>query len=185
MDLGDIKDGSAIEIDGVSFVVVKAQHAKMGRGGAWVKAKLKNLKTGATVERNIKQGDSFDQADVARKKATYLYADSQNATFMNKDDYEQFTIERTSLENQLKFLVEGIDVDILYVDDEPVGVELPIKLEYKVTDTPPNVKGNTVSGGTKPAKIETGTTVSVPLFIKIGDTIKVNTQTGEYVERVT
>lgn len=184
MDLADIKDGTAIELDGVSFVVVKAQHAKMGRGGAWVKAKLKNLKTGATIERSIKSGDSFDAADVARTKATYLFSDPTKATFMDKTDYEQFTIDRSAIERQLPYLTEGIDVDVLYVEDEPVGIDLPIKLIYTVAETPPNVKGNTISGGTKIAKIETGATVSVPLFIKTGDTIRVNTQTGEYVERV-
>lgn len=185
MDLGDIKDGRTIEIDGVAFLVVKSQHAKMGRGGGLVKARLKNLKTGATIERNIKQGDSFTEAEVARQKATYLYADPKAATFMNKDDYDQFTIDRSTIENQLKYLVEGTDVDVLYVSDEPVGLDLPVKLEYRVTDTPPSVKGNTVSGGSKQAKIETGATVSVPLFIKTGDIIRVNTQTGEYVERAT
>lgn len=184
MDLGDISAGSAIKLDNETFSVLKQQHVKMGRGGAVVKAKLKNLKTGAVVDRTIRHGDTFEEADVVRNKATFLYADKEVLSFMDKESFEQFTIDKDSIGDQIQFLIEGTDVDVLYVDDKPTSIELPIKIEFEITDTPPNVKGNTASGGNKPATLSTGAIVTVPLFIKKGDIIRVNTQDGTYVERI-
>lgn len=184
MDLGDIRLGTAIDLDGQSFLVVAAQHTKMGRGGAVLKAKLRNLRTGAVIDRTIKPGDTFTEAEVDRSPATFLYADPSNLTFMDKKSYDQFTLPRANLSGQEKYLVDGTDVDVLSVNQQPVSLDLPIKMVFTVKETPPNVKGNTAQGGNKPATLETGAIVSVPLFIKPGDKIRVKTTDGTYVERV-
>lgn len=184
MDLGDIRVGTALTVDGQTYLVVSATHVKMGRGGAVLKSKLKNLKTGGVVDRTLKPNDNYDEADVARAKATYLYADGSGYTFMDSESFEQFTLPADSLGTATKFLAEGTAVDVLTIDSKPVSIELPKKLEFAVVETPPNVKGNTTSGGTKPATLSTGAVVSVPLFINEGDTIRVNTTDGTYVERV-
>jgi len=185
MDLGDIHVGTALAVDGQTYIVVTATHVKMGRGGAVLKTKLKNLKTGSVVDRTLKPNDSYDEADVSRTKATYLYADGKGYTFMDGLSFEQFTLTAEALGSATKFLAEGTVVDVLTIDNEPIGIDLPKKLEFAVTETPPNVKGNTSSGGTKPATLTTGAIVSVPLFINEGDIIRVNTTDGSYVERVT
>lgn len=183
MDLGDIHVGLPISIDGQTFVVVAASHAKQGRGGAVVKAKLKNIKTQGVVDRTIKNGDSFEEADVRRQKATYLYQNGQNYAFMDQISFEQFEIPASTLVDQTKYLVEGTEVIILMDESQPIAVELPVKMEFEVLETPPGLKGNTAQGGTKPATLSTGLIVSVPLFIKQGDIIRVNTTDGSYVER--
>ncbi len=187
MDLAKIKDGSAIELDNQTFLVIKAQHQKIGRGGALLKAKLKNLKTKAVIDRTIKPSDNLDWADLNRTRASFLYSDqNQNKSlFMDSESFEQFEIDSESLSTQQKFLKEGLIVNVLLIGEEAVAIELPIKVDYKVVDAPPNVKGNTVSGGNKMVQIETGTSVTVPMFIKENDIIKVNTTDGSYVERVT
>lgn len=185
MDLGDIHVGTALTIDGQTYLVQSAIHVKMGRGGAVLKTKLKSVKTGGVVDRTLKPNDSYDEADLSRMKATFLYSDGKGYTFMDGNSFEQFTLGEEVLGGATKFLAEGTAVDALTVDDQPVGIELPKKLEFTVIETPPNVKGNTTSGGTKPATLSTGATVSVPLFINEGDIIRVNTTDGSYVERVT
>lgn len=185
MDLGDIHVGTALTVDGQTYLVISAAHVKMGRGGAVLKSKLKNLKTGSVVDRTLKPNDSYDEADVARVKATYLYADNGSYAFMDSASFEQFTFSAEVLGAATKYLAEGTVVDVLTINDQPIGIELPKKLEFTVTETPPNVKGNTSSGGNKPATISTGAVVTVPLFINEGDSIRVNTTDGSYVERVT
>lgn len=184
MDLGDIHVGAALAVDGQTYVVISAAHVKMGRGGAVVKAKLKNLKTNAVVDRTLKPNENFDEADVTRAKATYLYSDSREYTFMDSTSFEQFAFPVDALGSTTKFLAEGAAVEVLQIDGQPVSIELPKKMEFEVIDTPPNVKGNTAQGGTKPATISTGAVVNVPLFINQGDMIRVNTTDGSYVERV-
>jgi len=184
MDLAQIKEGVALELDGQNFIVVKAQHSKIGRGGALVKSKLKNLKTKALIDRTIKPSDSFDYADVNRSKASYLYADQSKSFFMDASSFEQFSIENDSISAQQKFLKEGLTVDVLLIGEEAVAIELPKKVDYKVIEAPPNVKGNTASGANKSVQIETGASITVPMFIKEGDIIKVNTTDNRYVERV-
>ena len=184
MDLAQIKDGVALELDGQNFLVVKAQHAKMGRGGALVKSKLKNLKTKAVIDKTIKPSDNFDYADINRAKASYLYADQNKSFFMDSETFEQFSLENESVSEQKKFLKEGLIINVMLIGDEAVAIELPKKVDYKVVEAPPNVKGNTASGANKSVQIETGASITVPMFIKEGDIIKVNTTESRYVERV-
>lgn len=183
MDLGDIRVGTPLLVDGQTFIVVAASHVKMGRGGAVVKAKLKNIKTQAVTDRTIKPGDTFDEADVARVKATYLYQAGAAYAFMDSTTFEQFELDTNLVGDQVKWLTEGMEVTLVMAESQPAALELPVKIDLEVVETPPGVKGNTAQGGTKPATLITGATVSVPLFIKAGDIIRVNTVDGTYVER--
>lgn len=184
MDLRDIYTGSAITLDGAQFIVLKQQHVKMGRGGAVVQAKLRNVATGAVIDRTIRPGDNFAEADVERTSATFLYTDQDAAHFMDATSFEQFSLPLSTLSKQTPYLTDGIEVTVLFVEEQPISVELPKKVDLEVTDTPPNVKGNTAQGGTKPATLSTGLVVNVPLFINVGDTIRVNTDDNSYVLRV-
>lgn len=184
MDLGDIVIGTAISVNGEVYLVQNKQHVKMGRGGAVVKAKLRHLFSGATTERTIKPSDTLIEIELERRPATHLFSDQHGLHFMDTTTFDQFTLPRTIAGSTVQFLKEGQNVTILSADNRPVSCELPIKVDLAVRETPPNVKGNTAQGGSKPAILETGATVSVPLFIKEGDNIRVNTTDGSYVERV-
>lgn len=184
MDLGDIRVGTPLLIDGQTFIVTAASHVKMGRGGAVVKTKLKNLQTQASVDRTLKPGDTFEEADVTRARATYLYQNGQQYAFMDTTSFDQFELPASLIGDNAHWLVEGTDTTVILSGDQPVAIELPVKMEFVVAETPPGVKGNTAQGGTKQATLATGAVVSVPLFIKAGDTIRVNTTDGTYVERV-
>ncbi len=183
LDIGKIKIGKIIQVDNQPFIVAKAEHHKVARGGAVLKTKLKNLINGSMLDKTFQGNDKAEEADIEKKKANYLYKDNENAYFMDNDNYEQFELEIDSLNDQQKFLKEGIDVDILYFQGNAVTMELPIKMEFEVTSSPPGVKGNSAGNVTKQIEIETGTSVAVPMFIEKGDIIRVNTDTGEYVER--
>lgn len=187
MNLGDLHQGTVINLDGQTFLVIKAQHSKQARGGGLVKAKLRNLKSKNTVERTIKPSDNFSTANLTRTTVTFLYVSPKGDyyTFMDKRTFEQLELPTELIAEQSKFLLAGVDVDILYLEEEPVGLELPLKLDFTVTEAEPGLKGNTTQGaGTKLVKIQTQATVAVPLFINQGDIIRVNTQDGSYVERV-
>lgn len=184
MDLGDIRVGTPLLIDGQTFIVTAATHAKQGRGGAVVKTKLKNLQTGASVDRTLKPGDNFDEADVTRTRATFLYQNGQSYAFMDATSFDQFELPTSIIGDATRWLTEGAETTVIMSGEKPVAIELPVKMEFTVTETPPGIKGNTAQGGTKQATIATGTVVTVPLFIKAGDTIRVNTTDGSYVERV-
>ena len=184
MDLGDIRVGTPLLIDGQTFIVTAATHAKQGRGGAVVKTKLKNLQTQASVDRTLKPGDSFEEADVTRVRATYLYQNGQSYAFMDAVSFDQFELPATIISDNTRWLTEGGEATIIMSGDRPVALELPVKMDFTVAETPPGIKGNTAQGGTKQATLATGAVVTVPLFIKAGDTIRVNTTDGSYVERV-
>jgi len=184
MDLGDIRVGTPLLIDGQTFIVTAASHTKMGRGGAVVKTKLKNLQTQASVDRTLKPGDTFEEADVTRTKATYLYQAGDKFAFMDAVSFDQFELSKDLIGDCQRWLVEGAETMVILSGDKPVAIELPVKMDLTVADTPPGIKGNTAQGGTKQATLSTGTIVTVPLFIKAGDTIRVNTTDGSYVERV-
>jgi elongation factor P len=164
-------------------VVVDYQHSKMGRGGAVLRTKLRNLKTGALVDITFKSSDKFDEAVMERKTCTYLYAEGDQHSFMDSTTFEQFTLSTDEVGPKARFLKEGAEVQILFYEDKPVSVVLPIKIELAVAHTEPGVRGDTAQGGTKPATLETGAVITVPLFVKIGDVLRVNTEEGTYVER--
>lgn len=183
LSLNEIKIGSIIEVNGEPFVVVKADHHKMGRGGAVLKTKLKNLINGNALERTFQGNDKVEKANTEKKKANFMYKDVDNANFMDNETYEQFTIEIDQVADKLAFIKEGTDVDVLYFDGKAVAIDPPIKVELLVTSAPPGVKGNSAGNVSKQVELETGETISAPMFINEGDLIRINTETGEYSER--
>jgi len=183
LGLNVLKTGVCIDYEGAPFMVISYQHSKMGRGGAVLRTKLRNLKTGATVDITFKGSDKFDEPALQKKACSFLYKDGNEYTFMDSNSFEQFNLKAEDLGGKELFLKDGCEVQILFYEDQPVSVDLPIKMELEVTHTEPGVKGDTAQGGSKPATLETGAVVTVPLFVKIGDIIRVNTQEGTYVER--
>ncbi len=166
------------------YRVVSAQHTKMGRGGGILKAKIKNLITGSIIEQTFKDSDRIEEADLSHSQVQFLYRDGDSFYFMDNQTYDQFELRRDLLGGAADLLKDGSMVDILSFRGKPIGVNLPPKVDLAVTYTEPTVAGNTVSNVMKNATIETGAVIKVPLFVKNGDLIKINTETGEYVERV-
>jgi len=183
LSLTDIKLGKKIVLEGDPFLVLFSQHSKMGRAGAVMRTKLKNLKTGATISKTFQGNDKFEEANLETKKAQYLYQEGSTFFFMDNDNYDQFELPEKVIGDNAQFLVDGSEIDILYFNSEPINIELPIKMDFEVTEAPPAVKGNTADGGSKQVTIETGAKISVPLFVKTGDRIRINTQSREYAER--
>ncbi len=183
LGITDLKTGTYFELDGVPHQVLTFEHSKMGRGGAVLRTKIRNLLTGAVFDRTFKGSDQFAEADVSRRNGQFLYADERGATFMEADTFEQYVLDRPRVADQLGYLKEGEEVDLVLYNQTLLAVELPAKVDLEVTYTEPGFKGDTQSTVNKPATLETGLEVQVPLFIKQGDTIRVSTQTGQYVER--
>lgn len=181
--LNEIKLGKLIQINGEPYVVVRADHHKMGRGGAVLKTKLRNLITGNMLEKTYQGSDKAEPASTEKRKANFLYKDENNAYFMDNESFEQFELPVEQLADQLKFMKDGTDVDVLTFKGNPVSIELPIKMTFKVITAPPGVKGNSAGNVSKVVTIETGAEISAPMFIEEGDLIRINTDSGEYVER--
>lgn len=181
--LNEIKTGKVIEINNEPFAVVRADHHKMGRGGAVLKTKLRNLISGAVLDKTFQGNDKVAEASTEKKKINFMYRDEREAHFMDNENYEQFSLSLEQIGDKQKFLKDGTDVDMLYFQNKPVVLDLPVKMSFKVISAPPGVKGNSAGNVTKQVEIETGLTVSAPMFINEGDEIKVNTETGEYAER--
>jgi len=182
--IADLKVGTLIELEGAPHIVVKAQHAKLGRGGAMLRTTLKNLKTQAQFERTFKGDEKFLPAQLERRKAQVLFSDKAGFTsFMDAKSFEQFVLDREKLQDSRFFLKEGETVEILYFNNQPLKVALPIKMNFRVTDAEPNVKGDSATTPMKNATVETGYTLKVPIFIKVGDIITIDTRDGSYVER--
>jgi len=181
----DFRKGAKIEYKGDPYEIVDFQHVKMGRGGANVKTKMKNLKTGSVIEETIRSGEKFPPAGLEEKKMQYLYAQGADYIFMDQETYEQLPLSSAQLGDAKLFLKENVEVKILYYKGEPLNVELPTFAELVIAKTDPaGFKGDTASGGGKPATLETGAVVRVPFHLNEGDTIKVDTRTSEYIERV-
>ena len=181
----DFRKGLKIEFKGDPYEIIDFQHVKMGRGGANVKTKLRNLRSGSVVEETIRSGEKFPPAGLEEKKMQYLYAQGDEYIFMDQETYEQLPLSGAQLGDARLFLKENIEVKILYYKAEPLNVELPTFIELVIAKTdPPGFKGDTTSGGGKPATLETGAVVRVPFHLNEGDTIKVDTRTSEYIERV-
>ncbi|UCG78167.1 MAG: elongation factor P [Nitrospirota bacterium] len=181
---GDFRKGTKIEYKDEPYEVIDFQHVKMGRGGAFVRAKMKGLKSGKIIEETFNTGDKFPKAPLEDKEMQYLYNQDDLYYFMDTESYEQVPLNREQLSETVKFLKENMNVSILYYKGEPMTVELPIFVELTVTETEPGFKGDTASGGSKPAIVETGTTIKVPFHINEGDVIKIDTRSMEYIERV-
>jgi len=179
----DFKNGVMFEHEGAMYEVVWFQHHKPGKGGAVMRVKIKNIRTGSIIERTFKSGTKFREVSLTRKKKQFMYADGQNYHFMDMTTYEQLEFPKEKLGAAAKFLTENMEVEALYLEDEFLSLQLPANVALKVTGTVPGIKGDSVSNIMKPATLETGVEVQVPLFIKEGDTIKVDTRTGEYLER--
>lgn len=185
LDINDLKKtGVIINYENQPYQIIKSQHTHVARGGASLRAKLKNLITGQTLERVFTSSDKIISADIERSKANFLYAEGNKYYFMDNRSYEQFFLESKILAGQEKFLKEGLTVDVLLFNQSPVNIELPKKIDLKVSEAPPGIKGDSATTPTKNITLETGLKIIVPIFIKTGDIIKINTETGEYVGRV-
>jgi elongation factor P len=174
----------AIEVEGQIFTIVEFQHVKPGKGGAFVRTKLKNIETGAVLDRTFRPVEKFRRVRVETKKMQYLYATPDEVVLMDNDTYEQLSLPPELAGDSISYIKDNMEVEIQMIDGKPAQLVPPIFVEFEITETQPGVKGDTVSGGSKPATIETGIEIQVPLFVKTGDVIKIDTRTGGYVERV-
>lgn len=179
----DLKTGTIFKENGNPYLVVKYTHTKVARGGATVKVKAKDLLTGNVYEKGYNASEKIEDADVARKNAQYIYEGANGYVFMDPESYEQFTITYDGVGDSSKFLKEGETVQVMYFEGNPVSIDLPISMTFEVTYTEPGHKGNTVSTVYKDATVDNGAEVKVPSFIKIGDKVKIDTRTGEYVSK--
>ncbi len=180
----DFRNGAKVEIDGAPYIIVHFQHVKPGKGGAFVRTKLRNLKTNHLLEKTFRSGERFDQPDLSEAEMQFLYTQNGEYHFMNTETYEQFFMTSDQLGSSKDFLKEDMLVKILFYQDKPLEVSLPFFVSLKIIETPPGVRGDTATAGTKTAKLETGGSVKVPLFIEEGTVIKIDTRTSSYVERV-
>jgi elongation factor P len=184
VDTSQFRNGLKIELDGEPFTMIFFQHVKPGKGGAFVRTKVKNLKTGRVLDRTFRAGERVDEADVEERTMQYVYQEGDNLVFMDTTSFEQIPFTPAQVGDARKFLKENLEVSVVFWRGQPIGLELPSFIEASVTRCDPGMKGDTASGATKPATIETGATLQVPLFIKEGDVLRVDTRTGEYVERL-
>ncbi|MFI5272960.1 MAG: elongation factor P [Ktedonobacterales bacterium] len=181
---GDLKKGLTLELDGQPYGIVDWQHIKMGRGGAIVRIKLRNLRSGSLTERTFDAGEKFPRIYLDRHKVQYSYKDGETYYFLDQESYEMVPLTETQLGDVRYYLLDGMELEVAYYNDEPLSVEPPITVELEVEYTEPGFKGDTATGGTKPATMQSGLVVQVPLFVSTGDRIRVKTDTGAYVERV-
>ncbi len=181
---GDFRPGIVIELDGELYAVVETHHHKRAQRQAFVRARLRHLKTGAVLERNFTSDEVVPQASLDRKVMQFLYRHGDDYVMMDRQTFEQLALPAQILGDAVGYLKDNTDVTVVFYEGRPIAVELPNSVELEVVDTAPGVRGDTVSGGTKPARLETGITVQVPLFVSVGDRIRVDTRTGEYLERV-
>jgi elongation factor P len=178
------KNGSHIEVDGTIYRIMEFQHVKPGKGGAFVRTKLRRAEDGNVIDKTFRAGEKFRQVRTETKKMQFLYDSGEAAVFMDNRDYEQLELPRDVIGDAMRWLLPNEDVEILFVDERPTGVQVASALDMTVTKTNPGLKGDTASGGgTKPAELETGVTIDVPLFINEGERVRVDTRSGEYVGR--
>jgi len=180
----EFRNGARLELDGQPYYIVEFQHVKPGKGGAFVRTKLKAYRTGNVIDRTFRSGERFEEPNLEERTMQFLYATGDAYTFMDTETFEQFTYEKGQLGENADLLKENIVAKILIYDHQPIAVELPIFIELKVVDAEPGVRGDTASGGTKPAVVETGAVIKVPLYLEVGEVIKIDSRTREYVERV-
>ncbi len=180
----EFKKGLKIEIDGIPYIIVDFQHVKPGKGGAFVRTKLKNLINGRVVDQTFRSGEKVEKPDLMEREMQYLYREGDRYCMMDNETYEQMMLTEEQVGEARLYLIENLDVKVLFFNQAPLALELPNFVELAVAQTEPGVKGDTAAGGTKPATLESGATVQVPLFISEGDRVKVDTRSGAYIERV-
>lgn len=180
----DLRKGLKIIIDGQPYIITDFQFSKPGKGQALYRCKLKNMITGYTIDRTYRSGDKFEPANLEERRMQYLYNDAEGYHFMDTKTYDQVTLSEDSVGDAKNFLQDNMEVDVLFFNETPISINLPNFVQLKVVKSDPGVKGDTATGATKPATLETGYTLQVPLFIEEGDILKIDTRTGEYVERV-
>lgn len=180
---GDFRNGVTLEIEGAVYQIIEFQHVKPGKGAAFVRTKIKNVMTGSVVERTFRPTEKFPQARIDRVDMQYLYADGDLFNFMNNETYDQVALSAETIGDALKFVKENESVKICSYNGKVFSVEPPLFVELEITDTEPGFKGDTATGATKPATVETGAQIAVPLFVNIGDKVKIDTRTGEYLSR--
>ncbi len=183
-ETSDIRRGLKIVLDGQPYAVIEHQFVKPGKGQAFTRTRLKNMLTGAVIDRTFRSGEKLQPADLEERHMQYLYADGDSYVFMDSQTYDQVSITAEQLGDNRFFLLDNTEVDVLFFEGKPIDVTPPTFVELKVVETEPGFKGDTASGATKPAKLETGLSVQVPLFVEEGDVLKVDTRTSKYVERV-
>ena len=179
----EFRTGTTIELEGDVFQVIDFQHVKPGKGAAFVRTKLKNVKTGAVVERKFNAGERVPKARIERRETQFLYKEGDNFVVMDTQNYEQFTLTSGQIGDGVKWLKENMTIGTVFFQDNVIGVDIPNSVQLEVTETEPGVKGDTATGGTKPATLETGAVVNVPFFINIGDVLIIDTRTGTYSQR--
>jgi elongation factor P len=184
IDTSDFKNGLSIIVDGEIYTIVEFQHVKPGKGGAFVRSKLKNVKTGATIDKTWRAGERMEQAVLERRTMQYLYSMDDEYHLMDMETFDQYAVRREVFGDAIKYLKENQEVQALMYEGNIIGVELPFTVELEIAETGANMKGDTASGGGKPATLETGAVITVPFFIEIGDKVKVDTRTDTYLERV-
>ncbi|GIO83668.1 elongation factor P [Paenibacillus faecis] len=183
ISVNDFKTGLTVEVDGDIFTVLDFQHVKPGKGAAFVRSKLKNLRNGNTVEKTFRAGETIGRAMIENRDVQYLYASGQDHVFMDNETYDQFSLSEDQLKWELNFLKENMNVKIVSYQGEILGINLPNSVELRVVETEPGIKGNTATGATKNAKVETGLNVQVPLFINEDDILLIDTREGKYISR--
>jgi elongation factor P len=184
LDFSDLKGtGQIIKYNGDPYQIIWSNFMRTAQRKPVIQAKLRNLITGKVMEYSFKYGEKIPEAEVIKRKAQFLYNDDEGSHFMNPESFETLVVPKTLVEDQMGFLKEGTDTTIIFFEEKPIGLDLPVKIDLKVTETAPGIKGDTATGGTKPATLETGHVVNVPLFIKEGDIVRVDTRSGTYVER--
>lgn len=184
LNVTELRNGAVFKEGNNLLQVITYEHVKMGRGSGTIKLKVKNLRTGSTTDKSFITGARVDEANVQKKKAQFLYRDGENLNFMDPVSFEQFPLTSSVAGDQAKYLKEGLEVTLIVSEDEALGIELPLNLIYEIAETGPGEKGNTVSNVFKEATLDNGLVVKVPMFMKVGEKVKVDTRTGQYVERV-
>ncbi len=180
----DFQTGLTIELDGQVYTVTDFQHVKPGKGAAFVRSRLKNLRTGSITEKTFRAGEKVPKAIIEKREMEYLYSNGEEYFFMDTENYDQVSLSEEQLGDNLKYLKENLKISLLFFKEETIGIDLPHSVELEVVETDPGVKGDTASGGSKPAKLETGLVVQVPFFINEGDKLRIDTRSGSYLERV-
>jgi elongation factor P len=183
LGISEIKTGKNIIFEKIPYVVLYQEHSKTGRAGSVLRTRLRNLLTGAVLERTFQGAEHVEEADITKSKAQFLYKEGANYFFMDMENYEQFSLSAEVLGGSVNYLIEGTGVSVLNFNQNPINIELPVKINLEVIEAPPGIKGNTVSTGGKMVTLQTGLKISAPLFVNQGDTIIVNTERGEYVGR--
>lgn len=183
--ISDLKVGTVISYEGAPYQITKAEHSKQARSAAVLRTKMRNLATGQVLDKTFQQSDQLEPADMDKKKVNFLYSDENEFTFMDNETFEQFALPADAVGDSSNYIKEGEDVTVNYFDGKPIGLDIPIKVVLTVVEAPPGIKGDSASNVTKIVKTETGYELPVPLFVNEGDKVRINTDTGEYVERAT